>query len=673
MGFDNECILNIQNLAGEYFCPVCRMLVYPNEALQSQCTHLYCKPCLAYIVATTRACPYDGYLVTQEDSKPLLESNKTLAETIGKIAVHCLYHRSGCTWQGALSDCSLHCSTCAFGNSPVVCNRCAMQIMHRQVQEHAQRCTGVQSQAVTAEGALSSAASTVTNQTRATVQGVTISSQNHASHTPTAVLPGQVPSHSASSNPNFPYVAQAAIPATDLPHQQQLHDPYQQHYQQYYQQHYQQQLPIQHPPLQPQPQYQSLPQQQQQQQQPPSLVQSQPQQLVQHPSLQPKPQYQSLPQQPPPSLVQIQPQQRVQHPPLQRQPQYQSLPQQRPPSLAQTQTQQQIQHHPLQPQPQYQSLPQQQPPSLVQTQPPQQVQHPPLQPQPKYQSLPQQQPASLVQTQAQQQIQHPPLQPRQQYQSLPQQQPPSLVETQTQQQIQHPPSQPQQQSPSPVQTQPPAQLVPLNQHYPQTQAMSVSSQQQHQHQQHPTVRPQFHSHFESHMVARPPLSNEPRLHPLALQPGAFPEDNRLDLRRDVLSAASMYGHHFGVPGGSPNGRHPSMSSRTILSGRGSIPPLAEVGFRSNLLLIDDLFYKDDLELSDNLRKRKVATMGWCRICKVDCDTVEGLDLHSQTREHQRMSMDMVLMIKQQNSMRQKMTSKDFDPLSRKQSRQDYLI
>uniref|UniRef100_J3NBH3 RING-type domain-containing protein n=1 Tax=Oryza brachyantha TaxID=4533 RepID=J3NBH3_ORYBR len=92
MGFDNECILNIQTLPGEYFCPVCRTLICPNEALQTQCTHLYCKPCLAYIVATTQACPYDGYLVTEADSKPLIESNKPLAETIGKVTVHCQYH-----------------------------------------------------------------------------------------------------------------------------------------------------------------------------------------------------------------------------------------------------------------------------------------------------------------------------------------------------------------------------------------------------------------------------------------------------------------------------------------------------------------------------------------------------------------------------------------------------
>ncbi|KAH7549955.1 hypothetical protein JRO89_XS13G0110400 [Xanthoceras sorbifolium] len=140
MGFDNECIVNIQSLAGEYFCPVCRLLVYPSEALQSQCTHLYCKPCLTYVVSTTQACPYDGYLVTEADSKLLVESNKSLAETIGKVIVHCLFHRSGCTWQGPLSECTAHCSGCAFGNSPVVCNRCGIQIIHRQVQEHAQNC-----------------------------------------------------------------------------------------------------------------------------------------------------------------------------------------------------------------------------------------------------------------------------------------------------------------------------------------------------------------------------------------------------------------------------------------------------------------------------------------------------------------------------------------------------
>ncbi|XXG71715.1 hypothetical protein AAC387_Pa07g0979 [Persea americana] len=151
MGFDNECIQNIQSLAGEYFCPVCRLLVYPDEALYTQCTHLYCKPCLAYVVSTTRTCPYDGYPVSEADTKPVTEANKALAETIGRIAVNCLYHRSGCAWQGTLSETTAHCAGCAFGNSPVVCNRCGTQIVHRQVQEHAQICPGEQPLAQQAE------------------------------------------------------------------------------------------------------------------------------------------------------------------------------------------------------------------------------------------------------------------------------------------------------------------------------------------------------------------------------------------------------------------------------------------------------------------------------------------------------------------------------------------
>ncbi|XP_004295721.1 PREDICTED: uncharacterized protein LOC101314450 [Fragaria vesca subsp. vesca] len=280
MGFDNECILNIQSLAGEYFCPVCRLLVYPNEALQSQCTHLYCKPCLTYVVSTTKACPYDGYLVTEADAKPLVESNKTLAETIGKIGVHCLYHRSGCPWQGPLSDCTSHCFGCAFGNSPVVCNRCGIQIVHCQVQEHAQSCPGVQPQAQQAEGATSaSGTATSTDQTQAATQIGTATSQSQVSQTASATIPGADPNSQAQA------VVQAAAPTADQWYQQQ----YQQYYQQYpgydpYQQQYQQYYPYQQPGI-PQPQQPAIPQQQQplQANPPYGTVQSQQQAYLQPP------------------------------------------------------------------------------------------------------------------------------------------------------------------------------------------------------------------------------------------------------------------------------------------------------------------------------------------------------------------------------------------------------
>ncbi|XP_020577808.1 mucin-5AC-like [Phalaenopsis equestris] len=263
MGFDNECILNIQSLPGEYFCPVCRTLIFPNEALQSQCTHLYCKPCLAYVVATTHACPYDGYLVTEADSKPLLESNKSLAETIGKVQVYCLYHRSGCQWQGTLSDCINHCAGCSYGNSPVVCNRCGTQIVHRQVQEHAQTCPGLQPQGQQVENAQahalpasnqdvtqdSSAAASAVTATSSTAAVTTVPSTSAAGTTlsmsaaPAVATAANVQAQNQALTVAYPQAGMQAPTAEQWYRQQQLQ--YQQYYQQYpgydpYQQQYQQ-------------------------------------------------------------------------------------------------------------------------------------------------------------------------------------------------------------------------------------------------------------------------------------------------------------------------------------------------------------------------------------------------------------------------------------------------
>ncbi|KAB5540874.1 hypothetical protein DKX38_013848 [Salix brachista] len=383
MGFDNECIPNIQSLSGEYFCPVCRLLVYPNEALQSQCTHLYCKPCLTYVVSTTRACPYDGYLVTEADSKPLIESNKGLAETIGKINVHCLYHRSGCPWQGPLSECTSHCSGCAFGNSPVVCNRCGIQIVHSQVQEHAQNCPGVQPQTQPAEGAqdaTSTGAPTTGDQAQAAIQTGTITPQAQTSVTST---PGKDTTQQINAATQAQTAVQAAVPTAEQWYQQQYqqyyqqypgYDPYQQHYQQYYP--YQQQAVSQYQQPQasmhaqaPQPMLQTLPQ-------PQVPITAQPQNQAQ---LNPQQQTHLTVQQQ--SLTQLQA-----HPPAHGYP---------PP-----QAQSNPQPHPVQPLPQH--VPQYQHPQL-------QVQHsqPQIQAQTNSQLHPQQHPITQPHVQAQPQTLQP--------------------------------------------------------------------------------------------------------------------------------------------------------------------------------------------------------------------------------------------------------------------------
>ncbi|KAH6757269.1 hypothetical protein C2S51_038876 [Perilla frutescens var. frutescens] len=277
MGFDIECIIDIHSYPGEYFCPVCRTLVYPTEAFQAQCTHLYCKPCLVHIANGSKACPYDGYLVTESDSKPLGDSDKALAEKVGKVKVHCLYFRSGCTWEGTLSDCPSHCSGCSFGHSPVICNRCGIQIVHRQVHDHAQICPGgydgqqavVGASGLTKSGTTSTTVTALANQTVAqpgapvpqaqNPQNVSATQAQNPQNAPATQaqnpqnvsatqLPGQNANLQANANAPAPVVAPASMPAPDQWYQQQ----YQQYYQQYggydpyqQQQYYPQQQPFQ--------------------------------------------------------------------------------------------------------------------------------------------------------------------------------------------------------------------------------------------------------------------------------------------------------------------------------------------------------------------------------------------------------------------------------------------
>ncbi|XP_073009667.1 uncharacterized protein [Typha latifolia] len=529
MGFDNECILNIQSLPGEYFCPVCRTLVYPNEALQSQCTHLYCKPCLAYIVATTQACPYDGYLVTEADSKPLMESNKTLAETVGKVAVHCLYHRSGCQWQGTLSDCITHCTGCTFGNSPVVCNRCGTQIIHRQVQEHAQICPGLQLQAqqventqvqasttatqaaaqdpsAAATSAVTTATATtvastatpaatatqVTSSTTATATAISAASASTptvAAATAAAPAPASVPAAILSSGQGQTQVKAAAYqqavaqaPTADQWYQQQ-----QLQYQQYYQQ---------YPGYNPYQQYQQYGQYQQAYQQ-----------YVQ-------PQMQVAQGQQPSPYVMPQPNAQ-QHP--------------------------QPQSYPLPPQ---QSQPQVQP----QLQPQSQAQAAQLQPnQQNLQLQPQPQPNAQVQQMLAPQSHVPPQQPL--LQAQPPAHPPSGAQV-TGQQFGQPLPQPLQNQPQPhapaqpvQQLQPPPyqQLLPIQHPQPQQPNLQPHPQQQPHAQPQLQAQPASHPqpHFQQHMQLQPHSQPQPNAQ---LQPQPLPQAQLPQLQPQHSSTHAVTGH-----------------------------------------------------------------------------------------------------------------------------------
>ncbi|KAH0997456.1 hypothetical protein GBA52_021320 [Prunus armeniaca] len=120
-------------------------------------------------------------------------------------------------------------SGCAFGNSPVVCNRCGIQIVHRQVQEHAQNCPGVQPQEQQADGALdtpASGTSATADQTQAATQSGVAKSQAQVFQITSVTPPGSDPDQKANSSSQA--VVQAAVQTAEQWYQ------HQQQYQQYY-------------------------------------------------------------------------------------------------------------------------------------------------------------------------------------------------------------------------------------------------------------------------------------------------------------------------------------------------------------------------------------------------------------------------------------------------------
>ncbi|KAK8950282.1 hypothetical protein KSP40_PGU018937 [Platanthera guangdongensis] len=83
-------------------------------------------------------------------------------------------------------------------------------------------------------------------------------------------------------------------------------------------------------------------------------------------------------------------------------------------------------------------------------------------------------------------------------------------------------------------------------------------------------------------------------------------------------------------------------------------PIGDSGFSNSYPLHGSASLHGDVESLEHLRKRNVSS-GWCRICKIDCETVEGLEVHSQTKDHQNMAMEIVLGIKKENAKKQKLS------------------
>lgn len=89
-------------------------------------------------------------------------------------------------------------------------------------------------------------------------------------------------------------------------------------------------------------------------------------------------------------------------------------------------------------------------------------------------------------------------------------------------------------------------------------------------------------------------------------------------------------------------------------------PIGDSGFSNSYPAHGSVSLHGDVDSFEHLRERKNVSSGWCRLCKIDCETVEGLELHSQTKDHQNMAMEIVLSIKKENAKKHKLISEELE-------------
>ena len=122
-----------------FLCKIC-MGVLMDPHLITCCGECICKRCidchlrLSTIDGREKSCPF-----CRKDDFKLIE-NSDLKKSINNLEVYCLYHKSGCMWQGKLKEGKAHLYECIF--YPIDCpNKCECgKIERRNLRKHIAEC-----------------------------------------------------------------------------------------------------------------------------------------------------------------------------------------------------------------------------------------------------------------------------------------------------------------------------------------------------------------------------------------------------------------------------------------------------------------------------------------------------------------------------------------------------
>ncbi|KAG2220087.1 hypothetical protein INT45_005848 [Circinella minor] len=116
----------------DLFCGLCQEIL--DDPVQVRCPedHMFCNSCIENYLQQSRTCPH---CLTDLDPS-LFQPSKFVQRQIGRLRVRCIYHESGCTWQGILSD--THPNECSFELSecPNTKHGCKERLRRMDIQQH---------------------------------------------------------------------------------------------------------------------------------------------------------------------------------------------------------------------------------------------------------------------------------------------------------------------------------------------------------------------------------------------------------------------------------------------------------------------------------------------------------------------------------------------------------
>ena len=99
----------------DYFCPICKSFLHPDDSIQTTCLHIFCKPCIIQLRQNSMSscrCPICRNITTETGQKELKESNLFAYNALSSVIIKCKNEK--CTQTFSLNNLESHLKECEY-------------------------------------------------------------------------------------------------------------------------------------------------------------------------------------------------------------------------------------------------------------------------------------------------------------------------------------------------------------------------------------------------------------------------------------------------------------------------------------------------------------------------------------------------------------------------------